>query len=1045
MCTLSLHAQSVSVRGTVTDANGEGLPGVNISVKGSTTGVISDAGGNYNITVAGENPVLVFSYIGFARQEIKVGGRTTLNVALAEDTQALDEVVVVGYGTQKKVNLSGAVSTVSAKALESRSVTSVNTALQGLAPNLNITRPSGKAIATPGINIRGYTSINGGEAFILVDNVPTSADELSRINPSDIESISVLKDASSAAIYGARAAFGVLLVTTKTARNEKIQIDADYIYGLKQYDNRPNVLTDLPEYMRISNIMTGDPNYYPAAAIEYAERRKADPSLPEIVGPGRENGGVNDRLINEGRWEYYGSYNWFDVMISDASPSQTANVRISQKTEKLAYSVSGGLYSEDGMISFGSDTYKRFNFRANGTYNLSDRWTIGSNTTFSRRDYFGTFDTGEGDYIFYRLYSFAPEVGLYNPDGSLTYSAGRYVGNGLSGSYLRNILDETQLSFNTKFDILKNVWSVSGDATFRMNNGNVDQAFIRIPGQNKPGKTNTADEHDAKGNRNLSRLTVYNLYTNFNKTFADKHFVSAMMGYNQEHFIYDNTEINGLRLITSSVPDIQLTQVNRTFTHATEEYALRGVFGRLNYIFDDRYILEANGRYDGSSRFSKDSRFGFFPSYSAGWVVSKERFMEGVNETIKLSHLKLRASYGSLGNQSNLGYYPTIAGMGLNGQIGHIIDGARPQAMNPPGATPGALTWEKVRTVNGAIDLAFLDNRLDLSLDVYTRYTDGMLTASKTLPGVFGTGSPRANAADLKTKGWDLTVGWRDAVNVGASPLSYSVRLMLADNRAWITRFDNPTKNLGNYYEGQELGEIWGYTTLGYFESDAEAAAWANQSAINSSSAFKAGDIRFADLNNDYVINQGNNTVDDPGDRTVIGNSRERFPYSIDLGADWKGFDLRIFLQGIGKRDAYPSDGTNGIYFWGIYTTPWANASVENLDHWTEDNPDAFFPRLKTTGASQGLGWDKELAKAQTKYLQDASYLRVKNVTLGYTFASRQWLQRVKVRNMRVYAGGENLLTFHHIPVKGNDPEQFGNGVYYPFQRTFSFGINLGF
>jgi TonB-linked SusC/RagA family outer membrane protein len=1042
--TLSLYAQSVTVRGTVSDANGDVLQGVSIAVKGSTSGAVSDANGNYSISVADKSAVLVFSFVGFVKQEIAVGERTELNVTLEEDMQELDELVVVGYGTQKKVNLSGAVSTISAKALASRNVTNANVALQGLAPNMNITRGSGRADQTPGINIRGYTSINGGEAFILVDNVPTSASEFARINPSDIENISVLKDASSAAIYGARAAFGVVLVTTKTANNGKLQIDADYTYGLRQYDNMPQILTDLPEFMRIANIMTNELRYNDAA-IEYAEKRMADPSLPEVLGPGAENGGLNPRLMSQGRWEYYGMYNWYDEIIKDASPSQTANVRIAQKTEKLAYSISGGMYTESGMLNIGNDDYKRFNLRANGTYNITDRWTLGTNTTFSRMNYYNTYDSGEGDYILFRAFGMYPEQPLYNPDGTLTTDVGRRFGNGMSGSHIRTIIDETQMSFNTRFDILKDVWSVSGDATFRSYNENKNRVEISVASQDRPNGTNTPGNHNASGNRNLNRLTVYNLYTNFNKTFARNHFVSAMMGFNQEHFMYDNVGISGQNLITPSVPDIELTQNNRTFSHGTEEYALRGAFGRLTYIFGERYIIEGNARYDGTSRFAKKNRFGFFPSYSVAWVLSKERFMEGVNRTIKLSNLKFRFSDGTLGSQANLGYYPTIAGMGLTGQIGHIIDGSRPQAMNPPGSTPGALTWEKVRSVNGGIDLGFFDNRLDLTADIYTRYTEGMLTDTKTLPGVFGTGSPRGNVADLKTKGWDLSIGWRDEVNVGGSPLSYRVRFMLWDHRAWITRFDNPTKNLGNYYEGQELGEIWGYTTIGYFASDAEAAAWADQNAINNTSQWKAGDIKFADLNRDYRINEGSNTVDDPGDRTVIGNNRERFPYSIDLSGEWKGFDLRIFLQGVGKRDVYPHHSTQGYLFWGIYTTPWSGASIENLDHWTEDNPNAFFPRLKTTGRSQGLGWDYELSKRQTKYLQDASYLRVKNVTLGYTVPSLRWLQKAKVRNLRVYFSGENILTFHHIQVKGNDPENFGNGVLYPLQRTFSFGLNIGF
>jgi TonB-linked SusC/RagA family outer membrane protein len=496
-------------------------------------------------------------------------------------------------------------------------------------------------------------------------------------------------------------------------------------------------------------------------------------------------------------------------------------------------------------------------------------------------------------------------------------------------------------------------------------------------------------------------------------------------------------------LISESLPSIQLARDNLQRTQSIGEYALRGTFGRLNYIFDDKYIVEADGRYDGSSRFPKGQRFGFFPSGSVAWIVSKEKFMERVNETIQLSNLKLRGSYGSLGNQG-IGDYASYATMALINQIGPIIDGGRAMGMGAPGATPGGLTWETVRTVNGGINLGFLKNRLEVEFDVYTRYTENMLTRSKLLPDVFGTGEPQANAADLKTKGWELTLGWRDAVQLGGSPLNYSVSFILADNKTWITRFDNPNKNLGDYYEGQLLGEIWGYTTLGYFDSDAEAAAWADQSALGNSAnnyAFQAGDLKFKDLNDDGKIDNGNNSVLDPGDMKVIGNNRERFPYSINLDADWKGFDLRIFLQGIGKRQAYAMAGGQAIFFWGLHGPMWACPNTKNMDRWTEENPsqDAYFPRMKADGGSTG-----ELSKTQTKYLQDASYLRLKNVVLGYTIPS-QWSRKMKVDNLRVFFSGENLFTFHHIEVKGNDPEKFGDYIYYPFQRTFSFGLNLSF
>jgi TonB-linked SusC/RagA family outer membrane protein len=675
---------------------------------------------------------------------------------------------------------------------------------------------------------------------------------------------------------------------------------------------------------------------------------------------------------------------------------------------------------------------------------LLDRWSLGTNIAFSRLNYANSLDdNSSGEFWFYRLHQAYPTQPHFNPDGTYANQV-RWVENGRASL----IEDRTTLSFNTKFDILKDVWTVSADATFKMMNYDRDTWAQATPYESSPGKNSSRNlSTDVSAQRNYERTSVYNLFTNFNKTFADKHFVGAMAGFNQEQFIANSLSVAMTNLITVSIPNLMLAQDGLTRSQGINELSLRGAFGRLNYVYDNKYILEANGRYDGSSRFAKGNRFGFFPSYSAAWVVTQESFLESIKESIRLSNLKLRGSYGTLGNQQlDNNYYPTYANMGQY-QTGIIIDGSRPYAMSTPGAATGGLTWETVRTVNGGIDLGFLNSRLTAEFDIYTRYTENMLTQSGALPGVYGTGAPLANAADLKTKGWELTLGWRDAVELGGSPLNYSVRLMIADNRTWITRFDNnPDKRLDNYYEGQELGALWGYTTLGYFNSDEEAAAWADQSALGnaqSNYSFFAGDVKFEDINRDGKINSGNNTLEDHGDRKIIGNNRQRLPYSIDLGVDWKGFDLRLFFQGVGERQAYPTTSHQGQFFWGLYDIEWSNGITKNLDRWTEENPsqDAFFPRIKPWVAQNG-----ELTHTQTKYLQDASYLRLKNLTLGYTIP-RQWTQKVKINNLRVFFSGENMFTFHHIQVKGNDPEKFGDGtqIYYPYQRTYSFGLTIGF
>jgi len=457
----------------------------------------------------------------------------------------------------------------------------------------------------------------------------------------------------------------------------------------------------------------------------------------------------------------------------------------------------------------------------------------------------------------------------------------------------------------------------------------------------------------------------------------------------------------------------------------------------LNYIFDNKYILELNGRYDGTSRFPSDDRWGFFPSASAAWVVTGENFFKPVAESIGLDLLKLRASYGSLGNQDvdSYLYIPSMA----SGQIDQILDGKRPIQVLPPGAVAPSLTWEKVSTINFGGDVSFLKNRFDLSFDAYTRYTEGMLTKGKTLPGPFGVNEPKVNAADLKTKGWEIRLGWKDGFMLAESQFYYNIGFNMGDSRSYITRFDNPNGLLSDHYVGKEIGEIWGLETEGFFQNKEELANHADQTAVGADDTgykFDVGDLKFKDLNGDGKIDKGKNTLADHGDQKIIGNNRARYQYGIDLNAGWKGFDVRVFFQGVGKRDWYP--GPSNHYFWGVYAQPWANVQVHNLDHWTPETPDAYFPRVKAYIAEDAT----ELGNPQTKYLQDASYLRLKNLTLGYTLP-KTLTNRIKLDKLRLYFSAENIFDVSHI--KANlDPEGL-DGKVYPFQKTFSFGLNLNF
>jgi len=1042
---VTMVIQGISITGTVTDNFDDPLPGVNVVVKGTSIGQVTDANGRYTITVPNQDAVLQFSFVGYTTKEYVVGSQTFLNIQLSEDANQLEEVVVVGYAVQKKVNLSGAVQAVSGKTIENRPISNVNRGLQGVVSNLNIANTSGRADAAPSINVRGFTSINGGGAFILVDNVPVTSEELSRLNPADIASVSVLKDAASAAIYGARAAFGVVLVTTKKATSDKLVVNVNSNVAIRDRGIRPEIVTDvlLAMEMKQAARLPLSP-IYSEAQFAYARQIKADPTLPRVF----QSPGSNF-------WEYYGETDWIDEAYRNAAPSYNTNISISKRTDNLSFYVSGGLYQEDGLLNYGNDHMKRYNFRGNVDLKLTNWWKLGTNVSYVASNYDSpTFLDG---YFYWTINRTAALNVPRNPDGTWTQAGAEMLGALESGGRREDRRNETQISFTTQIDLVKDVWTVNADANFRQFNFNRDMQNLSVPyrrGPNEPIQFAFGERGVTAGNTAYAQFRaeekkydVYNLYTNFTKTFAEKHFFNVMLGYNRE---YTNIKVYTTRktgLISQAMPEINLATGDVVATNSINELALDGFFGRLNYIYDNRYIVEANGRYDGSSRFPRGSRYGFFPSFSAAWVLSKESFFEGVAETLSISNLKFRGSYGALGNQVNNLYYPYLPTMG-NGQIGQILDGTRPQAVWQPGVVSSSLTWEKVRTINGGIDIGLLDNKFDLSFDIYTRFTEGMLTRSKELPAVFGATEPSTNAADLKTKGWELTVGYRDAFNLANDPFRWSVRFMLADYRTWITKFDNPTKLLSNYYEGRRIGEMWGFVSDGFFQNEAELAA-IDQTPVgedDNNYRFYVGDIRFKDLNNDGVIDFGDRTVDNPGDRKIIGNSEIRFPYSFELMADWKGFDLRAFFQGVGKRDWYPSNAS--IYFWGIYAQPWTNPTKKNLDHWTPENRDAYFPRIKAYIAEDN---DSELGATQTKYLQSTAYLRLKNITLGYTLP-KTMLSKLHIEQLRVYFSAENVFTISGLvkdidldpEISNSSYSGFGSGVY-PMQRIYSFGVNLTF
>lgn len=1033
--------------GIVKDAAGETLIGVSVVAKGTTNGTITGINGDFSFSNVKKGDIIQVSYVGYVTQEIKWDGKP-MNIILKEDTQALDEVVVVGYAVQKKVNLSGAVDAISSKALENRPILNMGQGLQGVIPNLNISISDGAANTAPSFNVRGITSLNAkgdavsGEPLILVDNIPTTASELSRLNTNDIESISVLKDAASGAIYGARAAFGVVLVTTKRAKTDKVAVSVNAYYSTRKVTRLPEHVTD-PYTVMIMKKAAAYPLYpmYDEKQIAIAKSFSENPNQERVVLD------PNDPES----WAYYGSTKWMDEVYESSAPSYTVNFNVSQKTKKASYYLSGEYARQDGMLNYGNDIYERYNMRGKVDYQIASWLNLSNNTSFVQRTYdqpsFGRSDWGMADY-FHQVNRTNSLSVPQNPDGTWTADGGGLLGALQEGGRKLNDSREFSTTFALTLDLIKDVWQVKADATWRRDsemNRNSYHNYLYKTGPDKPEQLSGRPTR-AYRSSGFYNYNVYNVFTDFHKTFAKKHYVQALLGFNQETKRTNSFTMSRNDLISPAFPTPELATGDMSVGESITEWAVRGMFFRANYIYDDKYILEVNGRYDGTSRFPKKDRFGFFPSGSVAWVVSNEKFMENLKQNIGMDLFKVRGSYGVLGNQ-NVGAYSYIPTMDP-GKIGQILDGSQPVAVYAPGIVDEVsgmvsrtLTWEQVKSVNGGIDLMFFKSRLSASFDYYVRYTEGMLTKSKTLPSVIGTKEPHTNAANLKTKGWELSAKWNDQFSLAGSPFHYSVKVAISDSRSFITKYDNPNNRLGDYYEGQEIGEMWGLTTDGFFQNEEELNSL-DQSAVgedDQSYKFYVGDLKFADLNKDGKINKGDWTLANSGDFRKIGNSTSRYPYSFDLSADWKGFDVRGFFQGVGQKDWYPGGGNH--YFWGIYAQPWTNVQTHNLDHWTLENPNAYYPRVKAYIAESS---GSELACVQTKYMQDASYLRMKNLTVGYTLPqilTNKW----SIERLRFYFSGENLFEFSHL--KANlDPEALNSSsATYPLQRSYSFGVNLTF
>jgi TonB-linked SusC/RagA family outer membrane protein len=1045
-----------NVRGLVTNDKGEALIGVNIRVKGSNAGAITDVNGRYQLSVPGNDATLVFSFVGFAEQETPVGERNTIDIQLTSSARNLDDIVVVGYGTQKKVNLTGAVDQVGSEVFENRPLTNVTRGLQGAIPNLNIRMTDGKPTRGAEYNVRGTTSIGaGGSALILIDGVPGDPN---LVNPNDIASVTVLKDAAAAAIYGARGTFGVILITTKSPAKDKTVVNYSGNFSLNERTIKPKMVTNGYQWAKTFDDAFASWNDYTAHpqkvnsvfpfSLDYLDelkRRNENPDLPKTdINPAT------------GEYVYYGNTDWLKELYADNNPSMEHNLSVSGSSKNVGYYLSGRYMSQQGIFRYNPDNFKTYNLRARGSVQAFPWLKIENDLSFTQTDYFYPILNHPGNTPVWRRISDEafPIAMLRNPDGTLTENASIVFGSFISGNN-QSELNRMQIRNTSRFTagLFRNRIRLNGDFTFWRLNDVEKRIYTPVPYSKKPGAMLERGESKLNEDDDKTNYLAANLYAEYEQTIR-KHYFKAMAGYNYENSKLTSRYMQRDGIINNSLPDFSLTNgLNFTLRGGGNEWRTIGGFFRLNYVYDERYLLEVNGRYDGTSKFPQNQQWGFFPSASAGWRVSKEKFWTLPYKVF--SDLKLRASYGTLGN-GNVDPYQFLALMDVK-QAARILNGIRPDYTQHPNVIPDGLTWEKATTLNFGADMVFLDDRLTTTFDWYTRKTKDMFTDGLPLPGVFGAAEPKGNYADLETKGWELSIGWRNKPQ-GRNAFSYDLRLVLSDNQSTVTRFNNPLGLIGNntYYAGMKIGDIWGFVTEGYYKDQHEIETRGiDQSFIRVSAANKPlpGDIKFADLNGDKKIDEGAGSLSNPGDRRVIGNTTPRYTYGFTSNMEWKGFFLSVFFQGVGKRDFWP--GTDNALIWGPYNRPysWQPEDVVN-NMWSEQNPDAYFPRLRGYTA---LNSRAELTVPQTKYLQNVAYIRLKNVSVGYNLPA-SFISKAGMSNVRVYLTGQNLWTwspmYKHIKtmdpevIEGADPELAsgaGNGMSYPMLKTYTLGINVTF
>ena len=1058
-----------TVTGTVYEPSGEPAIGATVQEKGNpATGTATDIDGNFSIKVSSTKATLVASYIGMESQEVRLDGRTKVDIHMKENSTILDEVVVVGYGTQKKINATGSVRTIDNEVLESRPISNAVQGLQGAVAGLNITNDGGGAHGSEmNINIRGVGSIGEGsdsKPLVLIDGMEG---DLSTINPNDIASISVLKDAAAASIYGSRAPFGVILVTTKGGdRGTRVAYTGNVRF--QQPTRVPEPLDSYTWALMANDAWTnggGNPMFGTSALQKIKDFQNGKYQYATAANPNATGEWYHD-------YQAWGNTNWYDTYMKKTAVSHEHNLSVTGGGDKMSYYFSGNYLDQEGIFKHADEKYQRLALsgKVNIVFNpyVSFQWT--SRLIWTSNDKPSALNA----LFFHNLGRRMPTNPEKLPNGE--WSPESMIASLEDGGRQKQNTLQFYNQANLVVTPIKDVdWKIHAEINSRLENNPFTRQFNPIgytsptgdyiyysvfnglnPQRKINANTGEFQINPAAGEKYYEKAFTKvnyfstNFYTDYSLSLNDKHNFKFLLGLQTEYYQRQIDRMAHFDILDPNRPFIpsEIGSDNAINSEVKGEWSTMGIFARVNYNYMDRYMAEVNVRTDGASRFPKDQRWGWFPSFSLGWNVAQEAFWE--NLTNVCNYLKFRGSYGVLGNQNTTSFYPYYQKMVTSGAE-VVLDGKQVNKLPVYDPYSTTLTWEKIHNWGVGLDFAFLRSKLQGSVDWYERTTKDMVGPARAFSAAFGGKAPKTNNAEMRTRGWEVELSWRDRIN---DDWSYSVSASLSDYESVVTKYDSPDNAIDKWYKGKKYGEIWGYEVLGVAKSDKEMAEYLakhSQSNIDMRGdvigigAWGGGDLMYKDLDNSGSVDPGSKTLDDHGDLRVIGNETPRFAYSFTLEAKWRFIDLRAYFQGIGKRDYFVGSAT----FFGYGGKPYqVTLFKDHLDYFRYAgselgaNLDPYYGRIRTDGNN---------VQVCDRFLQDASYLRLKNLTIGFSLPENAKISKY-VQKARLYFSAENLFTWTKLKIFDPEALNFSDGDYsggagktYPQYRTFSVGLELTF